>query len=73
MSGRSSHPCERLLSDLVEAFERIAKGRAPACAPAVTSALLAYGLIRPTVRVTGIDSLGPIIRHGYCVRENCGG
>lgn len=73
MASPYSHPCERLLSDLVEAFECIAGGRPPACAPAIMSALLAYGLIRPTVRVIGIDSLGPIIRHGYCVRKSCGG
>lgn len=59
------HPCDSLFNDILEAFERIARGASPNCADALVNALLAYGLVQRTVRVIDRDSLGPIIRHGY--------
>lgn len=61
----SSHPCDRLLSDAVAAFERIASGQPANCAKEVTDALIKYDLIRPTVQVVGRDSLGLVLRHGH--------
>lgn len=63
----ASHPCDGLFNDALEAFERVARGASPSCSNAVVDVLLGYGLIRRTVRVIGIDSLGPVVRHGYSV------
>src|SRR5690349_12101338 len=61
----ASHPCDGLFNDALEAFERVARGASPNCSNAVVDVLLGYGLIRRTVRVIGIDSLDPVVRHGY--------
>lgn len=61
----ANHPCDGLFNDILEAFERVARGASPNCADALVNALLSYGLIRRTVRVIDRDSLGPIVRHGY--------
>lgn len=61
----ANHPCDRLFNDILEAFERIARGASPNCADSLVKVLLDYGLVRPTVRVIDRDSLGPIVRHGY--------
>lgn len=60
----ANHPCERLFNDALGAFERIARGEPSNCAAPVID-VLAYRLIRPTVRVIDRDSLGPVVRHGY--------
>ncbi|MCS3893427.1 hypothetical protein M2171_002560 [Bradyrhizobium japonicum USDA 38] len=62
-----SHPCDILLNDVLEAFERVTRGTSPNCPNAVVDVLLEYGLIRRTVGVIGRDSLGPVIRYGYSV------
>lgn len=62
-----SHPCDCLFNDVLQAFERVARGASPNCSNAVVDVLLTYGLIRRTVRVIGRDSLGPVIRHGYSI------
>ena len=60
-----NHPCDRLFNDILEAFERVARGAPPNCAAPVIDVLLSYGLVRRTVRVIDRDSLGPIVRHGF--------
>jgi hypothetical protein len=65
--NRAKHPCDRLVFDAIDAFERIARGEPANCAGSVTAALLGYGLIRPTVRVIAKDSLGPVFRRGHSV------
>ena len=61
----SNHPCDRLVSDTIIAFERIASGQPANCAKEITDALVRYDLIERTVRVVGRDSLGPVLRHGH--------
>lgn len=69
MSGRN-HPCDALVSEVANAFERIACGLTPTCQNAVTEALISAGLIRKSVRILGRDSLGLIIQHGYVLSQD---
>ncbi|TWI70519.1 hypothetical protein IQ16_03692 [Bradyrhizobium huanghuaihaiense] len=66
----ANHPCDRLFNDILETFERIARGASPNCADVLVKVLLDYGLVRPTVRVIDRDSLGPIVRHGYSLSSD---
>lgn len=79
-----THPCDRLLNNTLQAFERVARGLPANSEKAITDALVTYELIQPTVRAIGRDSLGVILRHGYSLpadveaewqllRENCYG
>jgi hypothetical protein len=61
----NKYPCEDFCTATVQAFDNIAAARPANCESYVVSALLDSGLIRRSVQVVGIDSLGPILRYKF--------